>query len=143
MRSAVFCSVTIAIFCVAGCRDDGRIPTYPAGGIVRTNDGTPFAGGAIICESPHGLAARGVISDDGTFKLGTYDVDDGAVEGKHKVAIRPRSSSNFDPDAGGKRLPETIDRRYLSVDTSGIEIEVTPAGPNQFQLELDPPNRPR
>jgi hypothetical protein len=131
-----------AALLLAGCRDDGRFSTYSAGGTVKMHDGRPLAGGAILCESPHGLAARAVIEDDGTFRLGTYGEADGAVEGKHRVAIRPPTPDNFDPDAA-PAAPLLIDQRYLTMDTSGIEFSVTPDGPNQFTIELDPPNRSR
>jgi hypothetical protein len=133
-----------ATLLLPGCRDDGRIPTYPAGGTVKVSGGRPLAGGAILCESPHGLAARAVIEDDGTFRLGTYEQSDGAVEGKHRVAIRPPTPDDFDPDAA-PAAPLLIDQRYLTMDTSGIEFNVTAAGPNQFQIDLEPPkgNRTR
>lgn len=135
-RSLLILFVTALGF--AGCRDDGRVPTYPAGGVVKLPDGRPLAGGAILCESPHGLAARAVINADGTFQFGTYEQADGAVEGTHKVAIRPPDPDNFDPDAGV--VPrKLIDDRYLSMDTSGIELEVTAEGRNRFTIEVKPP----
>lgn len=122
----------------AGCGDDGRFHTFPATGMVRFSDGTPLPGGAILCESPHGLAARATIQPDGTFRLWTYEPDDGAVEGKHKVAIRPPYPEDFDPDGGGSP-PQAIDDRFLTMESSGIEFDVTAAGPNQFAIEVTRP----
>jgi hypothetical protein len=134
MRHSRFCLIPLLLL-FTGCADDGHVPTFPATGVVRYPDGTPLVGGAILCESPHGLAARATINDDGTFQLGTYDVDDGAVEGTHKVAIRPPRPGNYNPDAG-VAPPPTIEARFFSMDTSGIEFEVTAAGPNHFTIEV-------
>jgi hypothetical protein len=120
---------------VVGCRDDGRLSTYKVTGKVVLSNGTPLQGGWIVCESPqHGLAARGVIDTDGTFRLGTFEQSDGAVAGKHRVAITPATPAGYHPDQG--RLPPTIDRRFMHMDTSGLEFEVTPAGVNHFEITV-------
>ena len=67
---------------VVGCSDDGRLSTYKVTGKVVLSNGTPLKGGWILFESPkQGLAARGVIDTDGTFRLGTYEQSVGAVAG--------------------------------------------------------------
>jgi hypothetical protein len=139
MRLVCLLSIAALMMC-AGCRDSGRFPTYSAGGFVHFPDGRPLAGGAVICESPHGLAARAVIQEDGTFILGTYDTADGAVEGKHRVAIRPPTSVGVDAGGGGRRRSiSPIDQRFLSLETSGIVLEVKPGGENRFEIEVAAP----
>jgi hypothetical protein len=128
---------------LVGCADDGRVPTFQAGGIVRFADGKPLPGGAILCESPHGLAARAMINDDGTFQLGTYESADGAVAGKHRAAIRPPTTGDFDPDSGRPSMASLIDDRYLSMDTSGIELEVSADGDNHFEIVVERPTKKR
>jgi hypothetical protein len=121
-----------------GC-DDGRIKTYPAGGIIKFPDGRPLAGGSIWCQSPHGLAARAEIGEDGSFEFFTYEKTDGAVAGTHRAAIRPPESGDFDPDAGGTARRALIDARFMSMDTSGIVLEVSPDGPNRFEITVTAP----
>lgn len=128
----------VAIF--AGCSGDGRLPTYPATGKVAFPDGSPLGGGWIACESPeHSVAARGVIEADGTFELGTYEPGDGAVAGRHLVAITPASPEGYDPDQG--TAPPAIDQRFTHMDTSGLEIKVHPDDENHFELQVEPPRR--
>ena len=120
---------------LAGCTDD-RPPTYPVTGKVVLPDGKPLAGGSILFESvEHALAARGLILQDGTFRLGTFGLSDGAVAGPHRVAIIPAYPDDFDPDGGPP--PRTIDHRYTTQDTSGLEYTVTEKGPNHFQIEVE------
>ena len=119
-----------------GCADDGRLPTYPVTGTVQFEDGSPLSGGSIICISDGKagptLSARGQISEDGTFVLGTYEQEDGAIAGIHTVAIDPPLPANYDADAGP--APRVIHLRFTDHDTSGLEFSVTSTGPNEVVL---------
>ena len=122
-----------------GCGKDDRLATYTVTGKVVFSDGAPLEGGTIIFESiDRGLGARGVIELDGTFHLGTYETDDGAVAGRYRVAIVPDPPMNVDPDE--VKLPPVIDSRYADMDASGLEYEVRADGPNEFHIQVDRPN---
>jgi hypothetical protein len=121
---------------LAGCSDDDRLPTYQVTGKVVFSDATPLKGGWVIFENPEqGLAARGVIDIDGTYRLGTYEESDGAVAGKHFVAITPAPPDGYDPDEGHEH--PIIHRRFAHMDTSGLEFEVTPDGDNHIEITVD------
>jgi hypothetical protein len=125
---------------VAGCSKSDRHQTYPASGVVRFPDGSPLTGGSVLCESPHGLAARAIIDQNGAFELWTYVEGDGAVAGKHRVAIVPLREEGYDPDSRTRARP-AIDRRFWTMDTSGIELEVKPEGDNHFTINVEAPSR--
>lgn len=115
------------------------MPTFEVTGKVVFPDGSPLTGGWIILESPkEGLAARGVIEVDGTFQLGTYGQTDGAVAGKQRVAIMPATPEGIDPDSG--TTPPPIHQRFMHMDTSGLEINVSPTGTNHFDIIVMPPS---
>jgi hypothetical protein len=136
--TAAWITVTCAALC--GCRDDGRLPTYEVTGKVVFSDGGPLPGGWIIFESPeHKKAARGVVETDGTFRLGTYEQEDGAVAGRQLVAITPASPQGIDPDKS--TAPPVIDPKYSHMDTSGVEVEVLPDGENEFTITVERPRR--
>ena len=101
-------------------------------------DGSPLPGGTIMCVSDskdgNALSARGVINEDGTFVLGTYEEDDGAVPGTHKVAFIPPTPPNYNPDAGPP--PRMLHRRFENHDSSRLEFDVTADGPNEIELEV-------
>jgi len=120
---------------VASCGSD-RLVTYEVTGKVVFSDGTPLPGGWIVCESvEHGLAARGIIETDGSCRLGTYEATDGAVAGRHLLAITPAPPPGYDPDSGD--AAPLIDSRFTHMDTSGLEIEVRPDGRNYFELIVE------
>jgi hypothetical protein len=123
---------------LAGCNGNHRLPTYETGGVVAFTDGTALTGGFIFFQSiEHGKVARAVINADGTFRLGTFEPDDGALAGTHHVRIIPAKIEGFDPDDG--RLPAIIHTRYLNADTSGLIFEVLPDGQNDFRVVLERP----
>lgn len=134
------CGWLAVVALLAGCSNGGRLPTYPVTGRVVFPDGAPLLGGWIICESPeHAVAARGVIEADGTFELETYEPADGAVAGRHLVAVTPAAPEGYDPDQG--TAPPAIDQRFTHMDTSGLEIEVLPDQDNHFELLVESPRR--
>ncbi len=140
MQRFVRCSASLFVSCIAvfvvGCADDGRVPTYEVNGRVQFADGSPLKGGSIIClsDSDEGLSARGAIGEDGTFALGTYEQDDGAIAGRHMVMIDPPVPQNFNPDAGP--APKVIHDRYRQHHTSGLELTVAEDEPNEVTLEV-------
>ena len=120
---------------LVGCGRGDRLPTYEATGKVAFPDGAPLEGGTILSESvDQPVTARATIEMDGSFILGTYEEDDGAVAGKHKVAIVPPMDLTVDPDEVRPR--RLIHDRYRHVDESGLEFEVVADQDNEFHIEV-------
>jgi hypothetical protein len=74
-----------------------------------------------------GKRGYGSLQADGTFRVSTYGKFDGAVVGKHKVAIAPGS-----PEAA------PYGDKYMSPETSGREVEVKPGTENVADFDLQP-----
>jgi hypothetical protein len=102
----------------------------------------PVIGGTItfVPQSGPGNPGIGYIQPDGAYSLTTYDRDDGAVLGKHKVTIEVfPGQPGGPPDAlpgTESRLPSPIPKKYASVDTSPLEVEVK-QGDNVADLKLE------
>ena len=80
--------LVVAIACgfLVGCGSQPQ--TFPVHGRVVFKDGTPVRFGSIETLSVEKrVNARGTIRPDGTFSLTTYENDDGAVPGEHRVVI--------------------------------------------------------
>ena len=145
-RTQLVASVVLACGFVAGsvgCQE-GPVPTYPTSGTVTVKNQVSVAGGRVefrLMDNPHLVVSRGYIGKDGAFILGTFEAQDGAPAGKHRVVVYPPSPPG-DHDAN-PRAKSVIDPKYLSYDTSGLEYEVTDnAEKNKFPLLLDPnPNK--
>jgi hypothetical protein len=123
---------------VCGCGSD-KLPVAPAKGKV-TYNGKELEFGSVIFQPEKGPPARGQIQSDGTFVLGTYGTNDGAIIGKCKIRVtctenqRPGYTPPQGEEAGvGKSL---IPKKYTRAQTSGLTEEVKAGGPNDFTIEL-------
>jgi hypothetical protein len=126
----------LVCFTLTGCPDKGGgVKTYPAGGVVKLKDGQPLAGATVSFLSPQNDVARAVTDAEGKFQLGTFEETDGAVAGKHRVAVLPQIVRGS--TSGGVE----VHSRFTTAETSGIEVEVTPDGENQFQIEVERASR--
>jgi len=126
----------LLLWIVAGC-SGGPEPTYPVQGTVRL-DGKPLSHGTVLFQSvpdqPEGtgFTARAAIGSDGTYRLTTFQPDDGAVAGKHRAAVVVGS---LQTEVEVSPSPPLISPRYNLPSTSGLEFEVTP-GDNRIDIEL-------
>lgn len=124
---------------LTGCGDD-RPKTYPVFGKVVYADGTtPEFGDIEFFNQEHKLNAHGKIQEDGTFKVGTYDIDDGAVAGKHKVIILQRTRNHLSAKIEGRinhDHGDLMDTRYYDYRTSKLEATVEPIERNEITLTV-------
>jgi hypothetical protein len=100
----------------------------PVTGTIRYADGHPVANAWVVFHplDPPGNEASGATESDGTFRLGTFAKEDGAVPGRYVVTIEPHPNVK-------KNLP-SIPKKYTSEKTSTYTVEVMNAGP----VTLDP-----
>jgi hypothetical protein len=129
----VWCALTLvaAVWCV-GC--GGR--TASVQGRVKFKDGSDVAALAnyeVSFEHQESkTSATGPIGPDGTFTVSTFGSGDGALPGKHRVAITPPPSPDPDKPPQKSKLPT----KYEDFNASGLEVEIKP-GRNPIEFELD------
>jgi hypothetical protein len=134
MRSQTAYRIALLLCCgtVAACNGGGGgAKTVPAGGVVKFSDGQPVADATVSLLSTQGELARAITDAEGKFQLGTFEETDGAVPGKHKVAVVPQIVR------GVKGAPISVPDRYRLAETSGIEVEVKTEGENKFEIVID------
>ena len=123
---------------LAGCGGDA---TYPIRGKVVFQDtkvpATELAGYVITLESFDGkVGASGVVKPDGTFEVSTYELGDGAVPGRHRVALNAPMSHELIEGPGAMEPASPIPDKYGSPATSGLEIKVESSG-QEVELSLE------
>jgi hypothetical protein len=126
---------------LSGC--DAQIETYLVHGMVVYPDGKPMTEGIVEFEVQglkKAITASGDINSDGTFRLSTYVVNDGAIAGTHRVAV----IANYEIGTGAERPglvpPPILNPKFSEFKTSGLEVEVKPAANNiMVQVEYAPP----
>ena len=123
------------VMAAAGCGDSKELTTYPTTVTVQDANGQPLAGVRVSFRSvEHKISALGVSDGQGVCQMTTYNRGDGAVAGRHQVAIGPPALTG-DPDA----LQPTfqIPRRISSYDDSELEATVTDGdGPNELTFTV-------
>ena len=126
----------IVLATLVGCGDAQRLATAPVSGRVTVGD-QPVTKGQVIFTPEQGRSAKGTIGPDGAFTLSTYADGDGAIVGKHRIAVisvtRPADADPQDLDVPSIWL---IPQRYGNASTSGLSYEVTADGANDVTLEL-------
>ncbi len=128
--TVVFAAVTGLVGCES---DPTAVPAVHASGTV-TYKGKPVVKGAIQFVPEVGRPASGTISD-GNFTLSTYGTDDGAVPGKHKVAVT--STTEEKTKDGDTRLKHLIPEKFAGPEGSGIVIEIPKKGSGKIAIELN------
>lgn len=130
----------IAIACLtSGCGSSGEHPTAKVSGLV-TIDGQPLKFGSVLFVPEGNLpSAEANIRSDGTYDLGTYTSNDGAVIAKHKVMITARLASGSalpeDSVKGAAGTVSAIPEKYGDLEKSGLVAEVT-ADTNEIDFAL-------
>lgn len=138
-RLGQLCSLMVVVALVVastGC-GSGK-PKRPPVAVVKGKvllDGQPLESGSIETSVDSGRGALGAIHG-GQFELSTYGTNDGALLGKHRVAVISREKGEEGPEAKAGKL--LIPERYTNPQSSGLTIEVK-AGDNTPTLELKSP----
>lgn len=112
--------LAFALLAAGGCGP--RVAMTPVEGRV-TLDGKPLEFGAVMVQPKAGPAAQAKINPDGTFRLGTFKPDDGAIVGPATVRVICRKEIT---PPGGERSygPNLIPEKYTRFETSGIAVEI-------------------
>jgi hypothetical protein len=128
--------VVLLLGLVASASGCGGVRTYPVEGTVvikgTTTPARELAGYQVQFESEQPrTSAVGVVEADGTFRLGTKREGDGAVPGKHRVALTPPLETEGKP-----RPKNLLADRYRSFETSPLEVTIKPQA-NTVTLEVE------
>lgn len=139
-RVAGIYSLGLVACLLAGCGGGDEFSTASVAGTVTMN-GQPVNGGSItfvpIADGEGNLAgkpASGPVQEDGAFTLSTYQENDGAVIGKHRVMYSPPQPISTETPEGGHAAPPQPSK-YAGMVPITPEVEVT-SGENDFEIEI-------
>lgn len=126
----------LLLLTASGC-GESRPQTFPARGKVVFADGKPVKLGTVeLLSDVHKVNATGTIQKDGSFVLGTYTPDDGAVEGAHRVIVTQLIiSDGMTTHIHDHGWP--VDPFYGSYDSSPLNVTVSSETPNEFTLTVE------
>ena len=127
----------LAVMGSRGCSDN-RVPTYPVRGRVVFADGSPVRTGTIEFESQafKNTNSNGRINEDGSFVLGTYESDDGAPAGEHRVSVSQWIIS--DPTVKHEKdHGKPVDPRFSRYETSGLTAKIQESDENNVTITVE------
>lgn len=111
-----------------GCSDDGRVKVYPVSGKVTVQGEVPD--GALVVFNPAqpiagDLHPSAKVGADGTFKLTTYEADDGAPAGDYLVTVQWNKlvKKGNDYSAG----PNAVPPAYATKEKTPWKVTVAPS----------------
>lgn len=119
------CSWLLGI--AVGC--SGQPTTYLVHGTVVFPDGQPLTRGTVEFEAMNQskpITASAEIAKDGSFQLGTFAVNDGAIAGEHRVAVISDYEIGTGVERPGELPPPQLDPKFRSFKTSGLKFIVKP-----------------
>jgi hypothetical protein len=124
---------------LAGCGGDARLARVS--GTVRYN-GKPLANAYVGFwpDEPGLRAASGTTDANGHYRLTTFQGNDGAMVGKHRVMVRAEETPGGPPKAADdityKRGKLLTPLRYSNVETSKLTAEVVARKKNVIDFDL-------
>jgi hypothetical protein len=116
-RQGTIVGLCLAAF-LAGCASPSDPPeVFPVRGKVVQADGSPVGAGTITFHAKDypGNDALALIQKDGSFALGTFAKEDGAVPGRYVATVAP---------FGKKGSAVNIPKKYQNEDSSPLNVEV-------------------
>ena len=152
LRAGRCCALLLAI-ALCGC-GESHPPVAVAGGKVVCNGVAVTSGSITFVPIPEngqknpGKAAKAEITGDGSFRLSTWDVFDGAVVGRHRVEFEAAEGAAEEAEESGEAAEDgEKEARPSRKPAQPIEsfhlpgeliVEVNWGEDNQFTVELSP-----
>ena len=136
-RWKIFGVLVLSLAVAAGC--GGPPKTYLVHGTVVFPDGQPLTRGTVEFEAlgqTKPITASGEIAKDGTFQLGTFAANDGAISGEHRVAVISDYQIGTGVERPGELPPPQLDSKFRSFKTSGLKFTIKPRM-NNILVEVD------
>jgi len=133
----------LCVLVATGCDRNVKVT-----GNVAFSDGKPLSTGQVVFENEK-ISAMGKLSEDGSYTLGTDKENNGLPRGKYRVFITGAVTYGEAPplptDMYGRRTSVSplapsislIDRKYLSVETSGLEVDIQ--GARTYDITVEKP----
>ena len=142
LQRTTFLWTALLVAASSGCSE--QPPTYLVHGMVIYPDGKPLTKGTIEFEAldqKKPITASGEIAADGTFQLGTFELNDGAIAGPHRVAIITNYDIGTEMERPELLPPPPLHPRFGDFKSSGLEFTVKPQA-NNILVEVEYAPRP-
>lgn len=155
VRSGFVAVAAATVLASPGCTGSDRPEVVPVSGRV-TYRGEPVVGATVsFLAEGASRPATGMTGDDGSFRLTTFEPDDGAIPGTHRVTVTKPSTeaeaavtvADLESEeyrramADAAKNPPKRDNgglppKYADLRATDLAIEVKSGAANEFPIEL-------
>jgi hypothetical protein len=134
-------SAAAAVLLLAGCHGSDLRKTYPVAGTI-TIDGAPAEPGILVLLHPqftetdkYPIHPRGATTENGAFKITTYNADDGAPEGEYVATLEWPQRVGMSPHFTGDLFGGIFSKIEVNKEKPEFKVHVTSQGA-QLNLTL-------
>lgn len=120
----------ILLFC-AGCNGNVRL----SGKVTFSDDGSPVYPCTVVFTQGNFVAQGNQMDPDGTYVVGSLEVNDGLPKGEYQVHITGAEDARLNRD-GTNTYTSRIDSKYRNPETSGLKFTVD-GKTHTFDIQLD------
>ena len=123
--------ILFSLFLV-GC-SDGKVPLK--GKVVFSDDQSPLTVGTVVFTTDT-FSARGDVTSDGTYVMGSVSAKDGLPPGTYKVYLIGTDAPTMGGEMTMETRPPSIHPKYTSPDTTPLTVTVD-ASTKTFDFEVE------
>ncbi len=127
-RTLLALGMLVILGTVSGCGSGQPIVK----GTVKFSDGTPLTKGTVLFSNEQ-FSAAGDIKPDGTFVMGSTDVNDGVPPGRYNIAIGGDAISTYES------ATPLVAAKFADPKTSGITHEVKAGSSEPLAITVEKP----
>jgi len=130
-KNGILFVLLLILVVLAGC--SGKVKLK--GKVTYSDDGSPVPIGTVGFETDT-YSARGTLSPDGTFDVGSLGEKDGLPPGTYRVSVTGAEKVIGQGAYGANIYEPLIDPKYTRGSTSGLTIDVN-ASTRKYEFEVD------
>lgn len=142
LRASLLVGVIVGLSACGQNAPTGDIEKTVSAGGVLTWQGKPLEFYQVTFYPEGHRPAAGTTDEQGKFVLGTNQIGDGAVAGRHRVAITYVGPPSTNPEEGMNEFstpppPKVkLPRKYNDAKSSGLQYEIPAGGTTDLKIEL-------
>lgn len=129
--------ILFVVALVVGCSQAGSAPTSKVTGTI-THKGTPLAGVSVTFTPDEGRPGTGTTDAQGRYSITTFQLNDGAVPGRHRVTVAPGGETPMpqSPQEAAQGPAAPFASKYMQLDKTDLTAQVESGKSNQFDFDL-------
>jgi hypothetical protein len=136
-QAALGVGILLVVALIVGCSRAGSAPTSKVTGTIK-HKGAPLANVNVTFTPDEGRPGTGTTDAQGQYSITTFELNDGAVPGRHRVTITPGGETPMpeSPQEAARGPAAPFAAKYMQLDKTDLTAQVESGKSNQFDFDL-------